>query len=239
MKALDSQLNGSKKIVFFDFEGTQYTQEIFAIGAIMVTLDNKSQIKSRSKPFRVIVNSYGEVGKIVEDLTNINDEIVNTEGISFEKAINKFSKYVGKLSGIKFISYGNFDLRLLHVSAELNDMQEDKFIKYIFNNYFDYSTFLSRYVKSSKNSQLSLIDALKVFQITPEGEEHDPQYDSINLALLYEAVLKEKRILKDEYKKVLLRNPKLPIPILKCVKKLRNNESVTPDDFESFIEEDI
>lgn len=44
MKILKNCLNDCKTIVFFDFEGTQHSQEIIAIGAIKVDIDAKLQV---------------------------------------------------------------------------------------------------------------------------------------------------------------------------------------------------
>ena len=44
MKVLTNALKGSRTIVFFDFEGTQFSQEIVALGAIKVDIDEKNQI---------------------------------------------------------------------------------------------------------------------------------------------------------------------------------------------------
>ena len=70
---LTSKLNDANQIVFMDFEGTQLTQEIIAIGAIKADLDNKKQIKKLYKPFKVYVISEGVVGPFVENLTGITD----------------------------------------------------------------------------------------------------------------------------------------------------------------------
>ena len=86
---------------------------------------------------------------------------------------------------------------------------------------------------------LSLNDALRKFNITPRGDAHDPQFDAINLSFLYNAFLKEKNILKDEYYKVLTQNPKLPVPVSKLLHKLLVEGTITEKDFMNFIEEDL
>ena len=49
MKFLETLLNGRRKVVFFDLEGTQKTSEIIAIAAVKVTLDTKYNIKKIDK----------------------------------------------------------------------------------------------------------------------------------------------------------------------------------------------
>ena len=137
------------------------------------------------------------------------------------------------------MTYGTFDMRLLHQTSVMNKCEDDEFIQEIYRKNIDFSNILSRYCRSNRNEMLSLNDALRKFNVTPQGDAHDPQYDAINLSLLYNAFLKEKRILKEEYYKVLTQNPKLPIPVSKLLHKLLVEGSITENDFMSFIEEDL
>ncbi len=239
MKEITKLLNGSKVAVFLDFEGTQYTQEIIAIGAIKCVLDNKNQIKKVYPGFKFYVKADGIVGKIVTELTGITDQKIRTEGIEFKKMMSLFEKYVGHHTSIKYITYGNFDMRLLHQSAVLSNLNETKFIRSIYKNYIDFSTLLNHYVRNKQGMQLSLADALAVFQITPEGEAHDPLYDAKNLMYLYKAFLKNKNILLTEYKKVLLNNHAYPAPIAKIIKDLNTKGVAKVEDFEKYIEDDV
>lgn len=239
MKEITRLLNGSKVAIFLDFEGTQYTQEIIAIGAIKCVLDNKNQIKKAYPGFKFFVKADGQVGKIVTELTGITDEKIRTEGIEFKKCMSLFEKYVGHHTNIKYITYGNFDMRLLHQSATLSNINEDKFIRNIYKNYIDFSILLSHYVKSPRGTQLSLIDALSIFQITPEGEPHDPLFDAKNLMYLYQGMLKNKSILLSEYEKVLLNNHAYPAPIARIIKDLKTKGNTTIEDLKKYIEEDL
>ena len=49
MQKADSLLKGHHYICFLDFEGTQYSHEMIALGAVLATLDRKGNIK-RLKP---------------------------------------------------------------------------------------------------------------------------------------------------------------------------------------------
>ena len=239
MKEITKLLNGSKVAIFLDFEGTQYSQEIIAIGAIKCVLDNKNQIKKTYPGFKFYVKADGQVGKIVTELTGITDEKVRTDGIEFKKCMDLFEKYVGHHTNIKYITYGNFDMRLLHQSATLSNINDNKFIKSIYKNYVDFSTILNHYVRSKQGTQLSLMDALDVFQLTPEGEAHDPLFDAKNLMYLYHALLKNKAILLEQYQKVLLNNHSYPAPITKLIKDVYAKGSANINDFKKYIEEDI
>ena len=240
MKFLNRYLKGARSIVFFDLEGTQTTQEIIAIGAIKTDLDNKYQIKKIYKPFKVYVKSIGKVGKIIEELTSITDELLDKEGVVFKDAFNSFENYVGKnISQVKFLSYGSFDIRLLKNSATLNNLANHEFFSKILANYIDFSLILKNYVKNDNNEILSLLDALKVFNITPQGEAHDPSSDAYNLMQLYKAFLKEKGIVKEQYLKSIINNQKLPRAVQKVLKDLEQNKTVDLETLKKYIEEEI
>ena len=240
MKMLTSKLNDANQIVFMDFEGTQLTQEIIAIGAIKADLDNKKQIKKLYKPFKVYVISEGVVGPFVENLTGITDLYLFQYGLNFEEAIERFKTYVGKdLNFTSFMTFGNYDMRLLHETALLNNLEEDDFVNKIYKKNVDFNYIFSRFVRSEKNEQLSLADACKLFNLEIKGSLHDPEYDAINLAYLYDAFLKEKTIVREEYIKVMRKNPHLPTPLQKTFNKLITKGSVTYDEFVNMIDEEI
>lgn len=239
MKQINKLLKSSKVVVFLDFEGTQFSQEIIAIGAIKVTLDNKNHIKKVSPGFKKYVKAFGEIGKFVKELTGISEETLDKEGVNFLYAMKYFQKYCGNEKNIKFITYGNFDMRLLHQSSEINNMQTNLFIKNIFNNYIDFTSIFNQFIKSDKGTQLSLIDALKIFKIKPKGEPHDPLFDAENLMLLYEAFITKKAIVLEEYRNVILNHKQYPNPVAKILKDLKNKKTVSYSDLTKYIEEDI
>ncbi len=240
MKYLNKYLKGAKTIVFFDLEGTQFTQEIIAIGAIKAELDNKYQILKTHKPFRVYVKAKGKIGDIVEQLTQISNELLNKEGISFVDAFKKFEKYVGKsLNQIKFLSYGSFDHRLLRNTVEINNLQNDEFFLKIRANYIDFVQIFQNFIKRAKNEIFSLQDALKIFNITPYGQIHDPSADAFNLMQLYKAFLKEKGIVREQYLKGLINYQKYPSSIQKLLKDIEQGKSVDLNTLKKYIEEEI
>ena len=240
MKLLTSKLNDATQIVFIDFEGTQLTQEIIAIGAVKCELDSKKQIKKFYKPFKVYVASEGVVGPFVENLTGITDLYLFQYGLNFEDAIEKFKNYVGKdLNFTSFMTFGGYDMRLLHETALLNNLEEDDFVNKIHKKNIDFNHIFSKFVRSDRNEQLSLADACKKFNVEIKGELHDPEYDAINLAYLYNAFLKEKTIVREEYLKVIKKNPHLPVPLVKALNKLIDEGSLDYKDLIKAIDEEI
>ena len=117
--------------------------------------------------------------------------------------------------------------------------QENTATGYFYENSIDFSKIFSRYVKSEKNTSLSLIDALKVFHTNIETNVHDPLTDSINLMHLYNSFLTKQSILKEQYVNVLKKSPALPNPFRKVLKKLESEQKVTYKDFITYVEEDL
>lgn len=239
MKEINKLLNGCKVAVFLDFEGTQFTQEIIAIGAVKCELDNKNQIKKVFPGFKYFVKAHGEVGSFVTKLTGINDAQLDKNGINFLFTMKYFQKYVGKHKNIKFITYGNFDMRLLHQTAKAANLENDPFIKSIFKNYIDFSSLFGKYCRSKKGTQLSLADGLKLYEINPEGDAHDPLYDAINLMYLYKEFIKKKAFLIEQYRQVLLKNKVYPAPIARIIKDLRTKGTTSIEELNKYIEEDL
>ena len=55
MEKLRKLLKGHKYICFLDFEGTQFSHEMIAFGAVFVTLDKNGFIAKEKKPIRKYV----------------------------------------------------------------------------------------------------------------------------------------------------------------------------------------
>lgn len=239
VKEINRALNYAKTVIFLDFEGTQFSQEIIAIGAVKVLLDNKCQVKKVFPGYKVFVKSHDQVGPIITKLTGITDIMLKEKGVNFFSAIKSLKQYVGAHLNIKYITYGNFDMRLLHQTSLIAGIAEDPFIKSIYKNYIDFSSILGRYIKNKKGSQLSLHDALEIFNITPKGNPHDPEFDAYNLMQLYQGMLTNKAIIVKEYTKVLLNNNVYPAPISKIIKDLKMTGNATMEDLVKYIGEYI
>ena len=239
MKIINNIVKDSKSLVFLDFEATETTFEIISIGAVKAELDNKKQIKSFDNGFRVYIKTNTEIGPIIEKITGLNNQILNEKGISFVEAIDKLSKYVGDTTFVRFMTYGNYDMRLLHVNATNNKLLENNLVLQVFRKNIDFSVLLHKYVRRKNNQTISLINALKIFNVTAIEPIHDSLSDAKNLMLLYQAFLKNHNIIKEEYLKVLVHNSHLGVPIQKLLNKLIEEKTVTLDDLYFYINEEL
>lgn len=237
MKKLLRLLKGHKHICFLDFEGTQYSHEMIALGAVMTTLDRNGKIKASKTPFKIYVKAHNKIGSYVTQLTGITEDILKAEGKTFLVAMEALKKYCGiSFKKCSFATFGNHDMRILSQSISYNFEFPKEIVSQIQKNYIDYSTFLSEFIKDDKGNPLSLIHYCEKFNVKTVGPNHDPSADAINLSLLYNAFLENQEIIKEEYKKVLGKFSHLPEPVKNIVTKLSNNEDVSVKQFEDEID---
>ena len=240
MKKITKLLKGHKKICFLDFEGTQYSHEMIAFGAVLAVLDKQGQVKSYKKPIKFYVKAKNNIGKFVEGLTNISQQILDKVGISFSRAMYELKKYCGmSFSHCVFMTFGNHDLRILNSSISYNLDAPTEITKTIHKNYVDYQAFIAEYIKNSDGNPYSLENYLKVFNVDFNGTTHDPKDDAMNLMLLYKTFISNPDIVLEEYLKVLGHQKHLPNPIKVVSEKLANGENVTAEEFKNLAKEDL
>ena len=240
MKKFERLLKGHKSLVFLDFEGTQFSHEMIAIGATHVVIDRHGYIKKHKKPFRIYVKAHNRVGKIVTDLTGITDEMLKQKGVSFFTAMSELKKYCGlSFRKSSFITFGNHDMKILSSSISYSFDFPKEIVQCIQQNYIDFSAFIGEFMRDNKGNPLSLIRYCDAFGVPQAGPAHDPAVDAENLAWLYDATMRKSDILIDEYKKVLKSFNHFPSPVSNVIKRLANDENVTSDEFEKEIKDYI
>ena len=236
MKILNKVLKRRLHLVFLDFEGTQFSHEMIAYGAVIASLKKDGSIRRIHKGIKGYVKPTNKIGKFVTDLTNITEETLNKKGVSFEEAIDHIHSYCGRnFEKVLFVTFGDHDIRILNQSAMHSKKYNKDYLKQIKKYHFDLSGFINNYIKDEKNNSYSLENYLKVFNIEFSGEKHDPLADAINLAHLYNAFVRNKKIVSEQYKKVLLNFKKIPAPLVKLLKKLKEEEKVSINDLEEII----
>ena len=240
MKKFERLLKGHKSLVFLDFEGTQFSHEMIAIGDTHVIIDRNGYIKKHKKPFRIYVKAHNRVGKIVTDLTGITDEMLKQKGVSFFTAMSELKKYCGlSFRKSSFITFGNHDMKILSSSISYSFDFPKETVQCIQQNYIDFSAFIGEFMRDDKGNPLSLVKYCQAFGVKEAGPAHDPAVDAENLAWLYDATMRHSEILLEEYKKVLKSFNHFPAPVSNVIKKLANNETVTSDEFDAEIKDYI
>lgn len=240
MKKLQKYLKKHKHILFFDFEGTQHSQEMIAIGAVLCTLNKKGRIEKSKTPFKIFVKAKNNIGRYVVNLTGITDKMLQEKGVSFLEAMNQLKKYCGLYwKRCLFVSFGNHDIRILNQTIAYNLNAPKDLCHQIHANYFDFATFISTFIKDENNCMMSLVRYCNLYKIETHKPEHDPEADALNLAKLFDNFVGNKELLLEEYEKVLVNTRKIPEPIQGVLRLLKEGKSVTPQDFEQLIRIDI
>jgi inhibitor of KinA sporulation pathway (predicted exonuclease) len=240
MKKMLKLLKGHKYVAFLDFEGTQFSHEMIAIGAVLVSVDKEGKIKKWKKPFKRLVKAKNKIGKYVSDMTGITQKALDEQGMSFAQAMNDFKKYMGlHFKKASFVTFGNHDMRILGQSIAYNIDFPKEICSQIQKNYIDYSVFISEFIRDEKGNPLSLVHNCELFDVELTGPHHDPSADAINLAKLYDAFLNNKEKVVEQYKKSLLKVGRYPEPIKNVVSKLLTGEPVVLETLENEIREYI
>lgn len=240
MRDLERIVARSRSLCFLDLEGTQFSHEMIALGAVKVSIRHDGSVKKIHKGYYTLVKAKNRVGKVVTDLTGIDDEMLKKDAIPFRVAIDNLKKYMGRdFNSCLFVTFGSHDSRILAQSLAYNlDAKKDDVHLMIKHN-FDFSEFASNYVKDENNNTYSLANFLKVFKVEFKGIQHNALADAYNLVYLYDAFLKNKVVLKTEYMKVLSKQRHLPEPVKRVVQDLSSGKDVSPQEFEQYVEESL
>ena len=232
MKKALNLLKGSHYICFLDFEGTQFSHEMIAIGAVLATLDRKGNIKRYKDSFKIFVKAKNKIGNYVTNLTGITEEMLKEKGVSFYKAMNELRNYCGSaFKKCKFMTFGNHDLKIINSSCSYNlDLPKD-IVSQIQHNYIDFTVLISEFVKDQNGNPYSLLNYCKLFNVREEGIAHEPDADAVNLAHLYNAFINSKETVLEEYLKLLALQRHLPPPIKAAVEALANGKDFTAEEF--------
>ena len=240
MKRVLKAFKGHKHICFLDFEGTQFSHEMIAYGAVLVTIDKNGYIIKRKAPIKRLVKPKNAIGRYVENLTGITRLDIDRFGVSFSQAMKDLKKYCGLVfKKCSFVTFGNHDIRILNQSISYNLDSPKELCKVIKSNYVDFQAIISEFIKDEKNNVLSLAHYMDVFHLKFDGTAHDPQYDATNLATLYDTFMKQKDVVLTEFRKNIGRITYHPAPVDKVMKKLANGQAVTPEDLDTFMKEYI
>lgn len=237
MKRLESKLKGIDTLIFLDFEGTQLSHEIIAMGAIKVKIDeNLNIIKNDYHPFKIYVKAHSPIGEIVREMTGIDESFLSDQGMTWERAIYKFDNYINSHT-YKIIVFGNNDIYMINETNRYSYPRNINISKEWPRNIFDFATFMGEFIKDDKGNSLSLVNSLKLFSLKPVGMSHDPLNDALDLKNLFFAFINNTELVKQEYIKQLAKNHKMPDPVKEVMKLVLNKQNVTYDIFEQIVDD--
>ncbi len=239
IKKLTKGLKGHKTLVFLDFEGTQFSHEMIALGGIAVTIDPKTgRIKKRKNPIRVYVLAKNKIGNYVSNLTGITEDTLRSKGVVFDTAMKTLKKYVGiNFKKATFVTFGNHDMRILNQSIAYNIYYPKDVTSQIQKNYFDFGAFIGEFIRDENGNPLSLVHYCEMFKVPEAGTAHDPEVDAINLANLYDAFIANTQLVASEYKKYLIGAAShYPDPVAAAIRQLAAGKDYSAKDFDKEID---
>ena len=232
MQKAQALIKEHRYICFLDFEGTQYSHEMIAVGAVLATLDKKGNVKRLKPSLKLFVKAKNKVGPYVTNLTGITDELLRKKGVSFYKAMSELRNYLGSaFKKCTFMTFGNHDMRILNQSISYNLDTPKEIVTQIHKNYADFTTLIGEFVRDENGNPYSLINYCRLFGVEEAGDAHQPDVDAINLANLYQAFINNSELVLTEYMKVLAMQHHLPLPIKKAVENLANGKDFTAEEF--------
>lgn len=233
MNAIKKLLKGHRTLVFLDLEGTQFSHEIIAIGAVKVKVDEQGKIeKGAPKTFKCYVKCMGTIGKFITNLTKIDETILKEQGLTLQEAFKALKTFIKEpLEECSYIVFGSNDAKMIIDSISYSKPENEHVGYEIVKNSIDYLSFISQFIKDDKGNNYSLVNYLNVFNVKPYGESHDPLNDAMDLMNLYKAMDEEKDILLKEYLKVLQKAKFIPAPVKKVIVELSENRDMKSEDF--------
>jgi inhibitor of KinA sporulation pathway (predicted exonuclease) len=240
MKLLKSILEDCRHLLFIDLEGTQFSHEVIAIGAVLVDCDENYKPIGKEETFKCFVKASTDVGTVISAMTGITDDLLDKEGISFEEAMTKLNAFLGDRSNnTKVLTYGDQDCHMLSCSYRIAEEKTPflkSFVNYLLRNNVDVGTFFSRYIRGKKNELVSLTHMREFFNIPPSGEAHDPLVDAVDLYHVFQAFTSDKKLIKEAYKKLLKNSNIVPQPIKALVVDLVDGKDVSCADFDKVLD---
>ncbi|NLB48466.1 MAG: hypothetical protein GX813_01270 [Erysipelotrichia bacterium] len=236
MKKFKRLSKGRKSLVFLDFEGTQFSHEMIALGAVQATINRHGYIRKTKKPFKLYVKAQNRIGKIVTALTGITEDMLKEQGVSFFTAMQELKNYCGSyFKKSSFITFGSHDMKILSSTVSYSFNYPKDIVQVLQQNHIDFNAFINEFMRDDKGNSLSLVKYCEAFGVEERGVAHDPAVDAENLAWLYDATMHKNDLLVGEYKKVLKNFNHFPAPVDAVIKKLAAGEDVTHDEFEEEI----
>ncbi len=240
MKKVLKNFKGHRHLCFLDFEGTQFSHEMIAYGAIFVTIDKNGFIVKEKKPIKRLVKAKNQIGKFVENLTGITRLDLDRFGVTFSTAMKDLKKYCGMhFKGCTFLTFGNHDLKILGQSMSYNLDTPKDICNIIRSNYVDLQNIIAEFIRDDHGNPYSLTNYLTVFNLEFDGQAHDPEYDAVNLARLYDAFMKNNEVVLTEFEKNLQRTTFHLTPVDTTIRRLLNGETVTSEEFKEYLKEYI
>ena len=236
MELLKPLLQSAKNLLFLDLEGTQYTHEIIAIGAVLVSCDEKYVPYGEVKTFKRYCLTNSSIGSVIRTMTGIDEKFLKQNGISYRQALVELNDFLSTSTrSLKILVYGNNDAKMVKTSYKVLENPlpfETNFTNFLINNIVDIEKVLNFFLRGKRSDMLSLVHLRQLLELPSNGKAHDPLNDAKDLYDIYKAFVSDKERMKRTYRSLLKNADLIPSPIVSIIYDLLNGKSVTPEDLE-------
>lgn len=232
---LSQKLLQADLLVFFDFEGTQFTHKAIAIGLLAVPKKPGTlELMGTPIPYHALILQDNPIGPVVEEMTGIHKELLDKEGKSFHDVVGDITQLTRPYSKKKYISYGFLDIQILTYSSNIKNIQERDFLTHVRKNYLDFHHYLEQRIVSEKGQSYSVAKLCEIYSIQ-EDRPHDPLSDSQDLFNIYNAYLKNEEKDIDLVLEHYLKNPYVRSINQKLASQVIQNGSASKEDLRKLI----
>ena len=163
---IDLEFNQGYKFQNKEYAKTQFIEfdkrpmEIIEIGAVL--LNNKMKIKKTFSHF-IKPQIYKDLRPYVTQLTKINQEVLESEGISFEEAFSSFEKWVAQAPKIILCTWDDIDIQVMKNNLRYHGINSEL---------FDYCSTLDIQKVFNKDKKVGLKKALEELDIPANKQFH-------------------------------------------------------------------
>ncbi len=187
---LSSHIQEDELLVFFDCEGTQFSHDPIAIGVKAYEKEaGTMNIGKEVFSYMAYIKTEKNIGSLITEMTGIDKDLLDHEGIEYDKAIKDIIAFTRKYKFKRFISYGGLDLRMMRIGMKDYEGYLKDFYSHVKNHYFDFHAYLSKRMVDEKGHTYSISSLLFLYKIKMEGKAHNPLYDAEALAKIFFAYL--------------------------------------------------
>lgn len=195
---LDTYLNKYKTFIFFDFEATAFTHMPIELSMVFTSFNNYHF--NIIETYSTYIKTDDTIGKYVTELTGIDKDILDKNGVAFINVINNlatlFSKYPSKL----FLSYSKNDLAILKNAIDSKDLKQEQIKLLMLRNFLDAQKYLARLIRDENGNILSLKKLSDYLNITQDFKFHSASDDSIAMVKIFNAYFNNyEKILTDAF----------------------------------------
>jgi inhibitor of KinA sporulation pathway (predicted exonuclease) len=173
---LDTEINGR-------VWKSENPMEVISIGAVKIRGEDLNGGDLKNDSFYEYVKPIYKYTDYARKFTGIPKQTI-AQAQSFASVIEKFKQWVGHEEHV-FIGWSDSDKLVLVRDSKIHNIEEEWV-----DNYIDLQAYIKRWIPEANNMQVSLRNAIELFNLEWTGEEHDALDDAANTAKIFKHLCK-------------------------------------------------